>query len=729
MKAIDKNAARWGEVPVPLLPRSLRMLWRADVLPAWLSEELRLQAGATYLSLDSSVWRSTATVPSRVLNVLVNLLRVRLAEVKDAHVVDPSIRDDTVSLVDAALSTRAHNALRQAGLLSRPLELNDQTFGGLLRVDRLGVKSALEIACILEFRMTERAEAMNEIARLVSEDDAPDWAPALAQIATKPWAACVSERDARFRGLLPSDVNGTVAERIEQVLEKPDSISSVSWGPELVAAALKVEQEVERIKHLTLDEALNQLLAASSRGRQNQLEALAMRFGWSGSPPRTLEEAARPLGVTRERVRQIESRFTHELPEHVYLPQLDVAIDLLEDHAPLSKQAAQELLTSAGVTKAPVSAQAIIATAKLFRRETNLRIEEVRNGGEVLVGSKSSARSAAAAARKLAGRAGVASVFQVASELGLETSKVNETHRLLRALSHVEFISEDWFWVTDIPKGRNRLSNVAKRILSVAAPQSVQSIREGVRRAFTHRSKSSARYEALLTPPSDVLVAYFRQSPEFVLLDMLVSPAAALAYAEELGDIDRTLVEVFRSTATGVLDRRAVLDACKKRGLNENSVSIFLTYSPIIEHVGPDIWKLRGVGVDPVAIEALREANASILPERRLLSFGWRPNGRLWIAARLPYSLASVVLGLPGAIKRYLVDRRFVAVDQVSGAKCGQIGVNEGGTSFGYSTFFRVASAEPGDVMVAEFDLASESVYLSLTDDSALDADRPDLIA
>lgn len=723
---LDSEISGWGRAPLPLLPMSLRRLWSTERIPEWLSAELGLPPSSTYLSFDSSVWRSTLQVDVRVLNVLANLLRGRMGEVRDAPLVDPGIRQDTVSLVDAPLSTRSRNSLKAAGLLNRPVDLNQQTFGGLLRVAGLGVTSALEIACLLEGLMNARTAAYEEIGRLTSDEDLPDWAATLATVATEPWASSVSERDARFRGLLPRDTEGTVLDRIEQVLQNPDSVMSVVRGPELVLAARKVQEEVERIEALGLDESLRQLLVAASRKRQNQMEALTARFGWSGASPVTLEEAARPIGVTRERVRQIESRFIRELPEYVHLPQLDAAIELLESNVPVTREAARDLLLDAKLTRAPFSVDALIATARLLKRETDLRIEEVPNRGALLVGSRSSVRAVAAISRKLAGMSGVASVYQVTAGLGFDTSTVSETRRILQALSHIEFLSCDWFWVTDIPQGRNRLSNVAKKILSVAAPQSVQSIRDGVRRAFTYRSKSHARYEALITPPSEVLVAYFRQSPEFTLHETQVSPAVSLNYTKELGDVDRALVEVFRSTATGVLDRRAVIDSCRKRGLNENSVSMFLTYSPIIEHVGLDIWKLRGVGVDPAAVEALREANASTALERRLLSFGWRPNGRLWIAARLPYSLASVVLGLPGPTKRYLADRKFAAVDQASGTQCGQVSINESGTSFGYSTFFRVGGAEPGDVMLAEFDLADERVYLTITDDVALESDGLD---
>lgn len=718
---LDTAHARWGEAPHPLLPLSLRKKWQDEPMPDWLCAELGLPLRSTYSRLSPSVWRSAAATSERTLNALANLVRSRLAEVTRSLLIDPEVRQDAVSLADISLSTRSRNALTQAGLLDRPQRLSELTFGELLRISAIGVRSALEIACLVESAMNARTEGLAQLGRLAAAEAPPDWVAALGLIASRPWAALVSERDARFRAMLPSDATGTVLERIERILEKPDSLLSIVRGPELLHALYSIERDVERIEKLALDEALNDLLVASSRGREKQVQALSARFGWSGGLPQTLEETGRGLGVTRERIRQIESRFLRELPDCPYLPQLDAAINALEARAPMKRDDVSSYLVAQRLCRNALTPEAIIATAALLKRETDLRVEQIPGKGAFLVGSKSSARDVAVLARKLSGMAGVASVYQVTSGLSRDQSRTDEVRRILEGLSHVEFLNDDWFWVSDIPSGRNRLSNIANKILSVAQPQSVQSIREGVRRSFTFRSKSNPRYESLVTPPSDVLAAFFRHSPEFVFQESLVRSARPLSYVEELGDVDRAFVEVFRATATGVLDRRAVMEACVKRGLNENSVSLFLTYSPIVEHVGIDVWKLRGVRVDPAAVLALREANASEAVERRLLSFGWKANGRLWIAARLPYSLTSMVLGIPGPTKRYLADRKFAALDQVSGTPCGQISVNDQGTSFGYSTFFRIAGAEPGDVLLSEFDLAEERVYLSLVDEFVLD--------
>ena len=57
---------------------------------------------------------------------------------------------------------------------------------------------------------------------------------------------------------------------------------------------------------------------------------LAFRFGFIDDRPRTLEEVGRELGVTRERVRQLEKQALNMLREFGNLPQLDEDEDDLE---------------------------------------------------------------------------------------------------------------------------------------------------------------------------------------------------------------------------------------------------------------------------------------------------------------------------------------------------------------------------------------------------------------
>jgi len=80
-----------------------------------------------------------------------------------------------------------------------------------------------------------------------------------------------------------------VADLIEDVTsESPDAASNVVARSQELGEAL--ERLNPRMKHVVL-----------------------RRFGLDGKPPQTLEEVGNDLGITRERVRQLETRALREL--------------------------------------------------------------------------------------------------------------------------------------------------------------------------------------------------------------------------------------------------------------------------------------------------------------------------------------------------------------------------------------------------------------------------------
>ena len=104
------------------------------------------------------------------------------------------------------------------------------------------------------------------------------------------------------------DVSLDKVKEIEGVLNNPASLNvpvSIESQSELIDM---IEDEAGARPHDTTHEFLTsqrieQLLNVVS---EREKRILMMRFGIGGEEPRTLEEAAREFGVTRERIRQIE---------------------------------------------------------------------------------------------------------------------------------------------------------------------------------------------------------------------------------------------------------------------------------------------------------------------------------------------------------------------------------------------------------------------------------------
>ena len=750
---VDMMVLRWGAPPVPVLPLALRDLWKDEELPKWLIEDCKFPTNADISTLGPSFWNFQSHISPRLQHFVEFLIKSRINAVEPVRCVkDPW--PVGLDVHDIPFSTRAANALKANGWMQKKDAIADVTFGQLLRTPNLGLRSLLEITSMIDAALdlhrrttavlanSFAGPAIDEVETMRMETSTTDvsmapptnhsltearWSAELSEALREPWADQIDEHDARFKSVLPAGY-GTVEERIERAISDPAS-GSVNITA-LIESLPRIREAVSRLISQSLEDSLLELLGVYLGKGQPRLNAIAARFGWLGDDPKTLQECGDLLGVTRERIRQIEAKLIRRLTSHpLYLPQLDAGLAVLEATAPCPISSAAQLLVERGVCHRPFSPISLLWTAQLFARKTSLKVEEHR--GKPIVVSDAQGQVLGLLARifrKLTGQAGVASVYQVVdairsafAPLDLPQIDEDDVRKILQGQEACEFLDEDWFWVTALPEGRNRLVNITKKILSVASPQSVASIREGVRRVFHWRSSTNKRYRFLTVPPQSVLARFLERHPDFHVNGDSVTSVKALDYRKLLGEGEQALVDVLRLVSSGVVDRRTLIRDCLARGINENTLAVYTSYSPILEHIGTGLWQLRGVRVDPSAVEAVREQNALRPRETRVQDFGWSPDGILWVAWKLPAFTGSPVLGIPGAIKRYLSNQSFPAQPKDIDRSMGKISINDSGASYGYGPFLRYIGADEGDFLVAEFDLTHARVILSLNDERMIE--------
>ncbi len=721
IKFVDIGSLQWGVAPTPLLPESLLHVWADEKLPDWLCEETGLPPHSQINQLVTDFWSRPRNVSDRLQHFLKALVTSHRKEIFDIKCFDfpwPA----NLKLSDLPFSVRTRNRLKTPNLdLNKPAVLRDLTFDDLFRIPGFGV------LCVLEF--TTIVEVANNVIQNLRNVLVPDLfterSPIVEEVRSAlsfEWADVITNEDPRFAGMLPPG-KGSLLQQAEAAFDENASLQDLHALPVLAESIARIREEVDRIGKLYLESALLDLLSYLTRGSKERITAMAHRLGWTGNEPMTLDACGSMLNVTRERMRQIEKKMKDRVPQFpVFLPQLDLAISTLEEAAPIDLTAAASLLRSRHISKNAFSPISVIQTAKLLGREVTLSILETRGKKLVVAGSTPGPlRRAGTLARRLAGQSGVTSVVQVA-DLCEEAVTEDDLRKLLKGFKHFEFLDDDWFWATDLPESRNRLCNVTNKILSVVSPQSVSSIREGVKRAYRWRvSSGGGRYENLVVPPIAVMREFYRRHPSFKQDIDLIEPITHLDYRKELGDNEQALVEVLRLSPTGLLDRQSVISKAKDRGVNESTASILLTYSPIIEHLDVGSWKLRGVVVSPEAAILAREQNQLRPKEKALLQYGWTPGGKLWISSVLPTMMQSLVVYVPSAISRYLAGQTFIASSKESSKEIANISITSSGQSYGYYPYLRISGADAGDILFAEFDLATNCVALSLISDDVLD--------
>jgi hypothetical protein len=714
---------RWSTRGCPLLPESLRSLWSDEALPAWVIEELGLIHGATSASLGVEAWARCPhdVLPDSVQRFLINIVAMRRAAIADIRVfVRPWPRSLDPSLL--TWSNRTRNCLEKAGILSDASRLSAISFRDLLSIPALGAVSALDFSCVAEAAFAPSHQFRDEGAAMSG-----DPAALLLEAIDAPWSGQVSSQDPRFSDLLATG-HLTVFERLEQLTTEPEDPPIAEM--QLASSLSAVRERRSRISSLLLEAALADFVEKLTGYHGSRLRALLRRLGCDGHEPATLEEAAAVLGITRERMRQIHKRFTDRLPTHpVFMPQIDAAIEILRGAAPLSTDHAALLLQAKGISAHPFHPRSLLAAAEFCRRAQPFEIETSIGVPRVIVETRREfERATLSIACRQAEASGATNIQEIAAEVGSRGYTDVEHEAIRRFLNHcveIEFLSPDWLWYKEGIPDRNRLRNVTRKMLSVTSPINVSEVREGVHRHYKIRRTRGISSWPLVTPPRAILQELYRVHPEFSIdADGMVGSVDKLEYASELNSTERVLFDVLRSSPACLLDRSSLARSCFDSGMNPNTFSQYLTSSPVITHVGTDMWSLRGTKVDAAAVEALREANAARPNERRIIDHGWTERGELWLAARLPEDASHFVLGIPSAIRRFVVGREFPATDE-NGLAAGTVRVNDEGTSYGYSPFLVRRGADADDILFITFRLAEKSSLLRLIDDEELESISP----
>lgn len=306
------------------------------------------------------------------------------------------------------------------------------------------------------------------------------------------------------------------------------------------------------------------------------------------------------------------------------------------------------------------------------------------------------------------GATSVSSVLETLAEEGLQATPTAARDILVKC-GEYRFLEGDWF-------GRpNRTSDFVhrntRRMLAVVTEMDVALLREGLGRAFRfrHSTRRQRRWPSV-PPPRSVLIEYFRAHAEFVISsEGRVRSAERLDVAIDLGPAERVIVEVLRASPLGVMDRTELTEQCVARGVSTSSIWLMCSYSPVVVRVDNGLWALRGVRVDPTAVEDLRRARALRPREERITDHGWTAEGRLWFAYRLPQFPDNAVIFVPAQIRRFLAGKSFSL-----GLAEAQVHIADDGLVTGHKTYLRGTGADADDVLIFSFELMSESATLRL---------------
>ena len=410
------------------------------------------------------------------------------------------------------------------------------------------------------------------------------------------WTQDVRTGDPRFP-LLPIPPGRTIAAQANELLSNKAS----GWQLNQFVDRAKAARSLHRtISQQSLEDQLFNLAVAASGASGNRLDAMVSRLGWLSADQATLEDAGARIGVTRERMRQLQLKALKRIPPQVWLPKLDEALTLLEQAMPLLSDEAAALLQDAGIADQPFPPAAIHRAARALRGRSPFNAKLLAQGIVYIGELPIPLHRIISLASKRARANGVANLTMLCAELA--ATGVAIPVRVLRVLlqnsKRIELLDDASFCELDAPHNRDRLENTLRRMLTVAPTLTVDSLLDGLNREYRYRNAARRGFNLIRVPSRSALVAYLQLHTEFSLRNdevRLVFPQPADAV---LANAEFTLIQVLNDSPTGVLPLSVAANNCVARGMNRTTAYLYLHYLPTVEEPFPLYFSARGRTVD-----------------------------------------------------------------------------------------------------------------------------------
>ncbi len=437
-----------------------------------------------------------------------------------------------------------------------------------------------------------------------------------------------------------------------------------------------------------------------------QVDSLLDRYGWGTEAPKTLQGIGDKHNVTRERIRQIQSKFEKRMSElNPNIPLLQPAVNELFKASPIFANDAISLLKDKNYSREALHPGGILNACKLFEIDRKgLFLKKFKNKRVVVTSEFNLASKIIfSKAKKLTSYYGVFNVVDLATRLEGVNVHNFETPNLVNILKLSDdfvFLDEEWFY--NASANRNRIYNVAKKIFSIADVVKVASLREAVRDAYRQRGIQ-------IVPPRHVVANLFQKNVNFTVSGDTIAIKSKYKPKKQLTKIEYAYYELFKRQNFRAMRRREILDVVEGDGFNEYTSSSYLGWSPIISRVAIDIYCIRGKEAASSEVQVALEKRRS--KDKVFYSFGWTDDRQPYLIYKMNApSLRYGLLNIPSKAARYIKPGKYsilhstgeiVDIFNISGDPL---------VMFGLRKAFTVLGVDEGDCLVIKYNTSLKTV-------------------
>ena len=322
------------------------------------------------------------------------------------------------------------------------------------------------------------------------------------------------------------------------------------------------------------------------------LPALAMRVTWVNGKHSTLEEAGREIGVTRERVRQLEGKLKPLVIDLVVAPKLIYSIIGVLNSASTwveFKSMVKEKRLSSEIEN--WSIDSLMDLMRIFdvpkvNQEFNKLISKIE---PVMVDRKVS--NTVRGYRNALGLIDIPSLSQALGETPLKCIEV------LNVMYPYVLVSNNLAMANQRQGGS--VTNILLKQLTVKSPLKPSALVEGIERACGYRRTPLVGTQEDL---ENLVIQIAGDPPSIENIDPDLSDDF------ELGDIELWLQQVIGERSIGIIHRDELTELAISDGINPSSIGAYLSISTIIRNVSPGIFALVGTEVENSVVESYRNS-------------------------------------------------------------------------------------------------------------------------
>jgi hypothetical protein len=620
---------------------------------------------------------------------------------------------ETTELADIELDVRTYDRITElirGKVISKASDLSHLTLGQLMFTHYFGRKSVENILrSIQQLQITQPVTAA--MPELESPKLCPDLAGAAAKLAQSRVASRIRCNDPRISKLCgqllyvanrstdypPLNSNAS----LQQVaLRLAASASAAPNASELVDAIRLLRIKLSELMRMKLEDELRSLAAVHLKDRN--VEIVLALWGWSGELPRTLQSVGDSFLMSRERVRQISSKFEKlYFPRKAFLPSLERVLRFIARRVPVVADDIETALQARGLTLSRFRAESILDCARQCGQPVMFILEKSR-GARVITEARDTGltRLIAKQARRAVAKYGLINAVDLMEDLGAKIHSgidLKLLSNVIRGMPSSENLGKEWFWLKDSP--RNHLLTIARKVLAVSPRIHVSEMRAAI--ANDPRGMGFA-------PPKQVVLRFCESAAECDVQDDVIIARHSEDPMRVLSEIEQVILDVFQ-THGPLLSRTALEEHCAKRGIKRQTMGLYTGRLAIMARYSPSIYGLRGAVFTPDDL-----ARASIRRERRHFEQGWTENAEPWAAIKLSTStLSNGIIQLPASFRQQVSGR--YALKTEDGLVIGQLVVTDNAT-WGLGTLFRRRGGEPGDMLLLTFDVQQRQVTARIGD-------------